>query len=201
MAVWDLKKHLDRIYRKNPQNNSYIIDIQINHYRDLFNDLDPSPLRKRDLDQDFIAYLEESSAEIPVKYPIELEIHCAFSEELKEREERIRMGVQTYYRSLLLSTDHKIFLTLRRSLFYLAVGGLFLFLSFFLSPKLREGYIDRIIIEGMNIGGWVFVWEALASLSFTLSRLRKEKKRLLRLMEGGIRFQYKDKEDYHDTAR
>ena len=201
MAVWDLKKHLDRIYRKNPQNNSYIIDIQINHYRDLFNDLDPSPLRKRDLDQDFIAYLEESSAEIPVKYPIELEILCAFSEELKEREERIRMGVQTYYRSLLLSTDHKIFLTLRRSLFYLAVGGLFLFLSFFLSPKLREGYIDRIIIEGMNIGGWVFVWEALASLSFTLSRLRKEKKRLLRLMEGGIRFQYKDKEDYHDTAR
>ena len=200
MAIWDLKKYLDRVYRKNPRNNSYIIDIRVNNYRDLFNDLDPSPLRKRDLDQDFIAYLDEASADIPLKYSLDLEIHCSLPGELKEREERIRMGVYTYYQSLLLNVHRRIFLTFRKSVLYLAVGALFLFVSFFLSRRLTEGYVDRVLIEGTNIGGWVFIWEALASLAFTLSRLRKEKKRISRLLDGEIRFRYGEEEAGHDTV-
>lgn len=189
-----MRKHLNRIYRRNPENNTYIIDIRINHYQDLFNDLDPSPLRKRDLDQDFITYLEEASLEIPLKYPLDMEIHCAFSEELKEREDRIRQGLYNYFESLLHIRDRQIFLYVRRSLGYLVVGFVFLFLSFFLSKRLVDAsYVNGILIEGSNIGGWVFVWEALATVAFKSGKIRKERKRILRLEKGEVNFRYEGK--------
>ncbi len=194
MSVWDMKKHLDRIYRRNPENQSYIIDVQIDHYNDLFNYLDPSPLRRRDLDQDFIAYLEEASLEIPLKFPLELDIHCAFSEELKEREDRIRQGLYTYFEAILLQRDRRIFLLIRTSLLYLVIGGALLLFSYFLSRRLEENYFNGILIEGSNIGGWVFAWEALDILAFKTAQLRREKKRILRLENGAINFRYQGKE-------
>ena len=92
MSVWDLKKYLGRVSRKNPRNISHILDIRLNNYSVLFNDLAPSSLSKRNLIQDFIASLDEASADIPPKYTLGLEIHGSFPEEPKEREERIRRG-------------------------------------------------------------------------------------------------------------
>ena len=66
------KKPLEKIYERDEASNAFIISIVIKNYADIFNELDPAPFRKRDLDQDLRDYLEDSSADIPLKNNIML---------------------------------------------------------------------------------------------------------------------------------
>lgn len=49
-----------------------MIEIALDSYADIFNEWDPAPFKRRDLDPDLQLYLVESSSEIPRKYAIEL---------------------------------------------------------------------------------------------------------------------------------
>lgn len=41
---------LQTLYKRDKKSKAYIFEIQIDEYSDLFNSLDPSPLKRRDLD-------------------------------------------------------------------------------------------------------------------------------------------------------
>lgn len=181
---------LNRLYRRNPQSKAYIIDIKIRGFGDLFNDLDPSPLRKRDLDQDFINYLEESSADIPLKHSLDLHISCPFAEKEKDKEARIIQGVKSYYQIILHNLQRKLYQLIKNSLLYFTIGIIFLFLSLYFTKSLSPTYIHKLLSEGMIIGGWVFLWESLALAVFKSSSLRKEKRRMQRILESKISFTY-----------
>jgi hypothetical protein len=47
-----------------------IISVAIEKCAYIFNELDPAPFRKRDLDHDLRIYLEDSSLDIPLKHKI-----------------------------------------------------------------------------------------------------------------------------------
>jgi len=181
---------LNRLYRRNPHSKAYIIDIQIREYGDLFNDLDPSPLRKRDLDQDFINYLEESSADIPLKHSLDLHISCPFSQKEEDKEVRIIQGVKSYYQIILHNIQRKLFQLVKSALLYFTIGIIFLFLSLYSTKSLSPTYVHKLISEGMIIGGWVFLWESLALAAFKSSSLRKERRRMQRILESKISFTY-----------
>lgn len=181
---------LNRLYRRNPHSKAYIIDIRIQEYGDLFNDLDPSPLRRRDLDQDFITYLEESSADIPLKHSLDLQISCPFAEKEEEKEIRIIQGVKSYYQMLYQNIQRKIIQLIKNSLIYFMVGVIFLFLSLYFSKSLSPTYIHKLVAEGMIIGGWVFLWESLALAVFKSSSLRRERRRIQRIIDSRISFIY-----------
>lgn len=185
-------KSLEKQYRTNPRNRAFQIEIKILSYRDIFNHLDPSPLKRRDLDETFITYLDESSEEIPLKFPIEICIHCP--ERIKEgdMEERILLGVRGYYQFNLQKLKAGINQLLKDALIFLTVSVISLFVAFYLSRKSPGSYFGKIAVEGFIIGGWVFLWEALALVAFKNREQRKDKKRLLRIIRSEIRFVYPD---------
>jgi hypothetical protein len=55
------KKPYERIYERDPTTDGFVISTVIRKYADSFNELDPAPFRKRDLDIDLRVYMEESS--------------------------------------------------------------------------------------------------------------------------------------------
>lgn len=183
---------LEQQYHKNPGSKAYQIEVKINSYRDIFNDLDPSPLKKRDLDEQFIAYLDESSADIPLKYPIEICIHCPDRIKKEDMEGRIRLGVKRFYQYNFQKLKEEIKRLLVDALIYLIISIVSLSIFFYLSKKISSNYFGDIIIEGFSIGGWVFLWEALALVAFKSRVQRKEKKRLLRILMSKIEFVYPD---------
>jgi hypothetical protein len=180
-------KSLDQVYRRNLDTGAYIIEIKIQKASDLFNDLDPSPFRRRDLDPSFTSYLEESSLDIPLKYPVELEISCEDKELDPEVKDRVRQGVRGYYQFLQTNLGREIRSRIWDSLVYVLVGFLSLTIAFLLGSW-EEPFFSEIIIEGFNIGGWVFFWEFLALAAFKSRSQRKELKRLKRLEQGTIKF-------------
>jgi len=60
------KKPYEKINERDEATNGFIMSVAIEKYVDIFNELDPAPFRKRDLDSDHRAYLEESSLDIPL---------------------------------------------------------------------------------------------------------------------------------------
>lgn len=183
-------KSLEKQYQKNPGNKAFQIEVKINSYQDIFNDLDPSPLKRRDLDEHFILYLDESSAEIPLKYPIEICIHCPDRINKKELEGRIRLGVKGFYQFNYQKLKEESRQLLMDALVYLVVSLISLSISFYLGHRLSSAYFGDIIIEGFSIGGWVFLWEALVLVAFKSRVQQKEKKRLLRIIRSNIQFVY-----------
>jgi hypothetical protein len=73
---------LENMYEKDPATNAFIIPVALKTYSDFFNLLDPSPLRKRDLNRDLRAYLEDSSSDISLKQEI---IYCSLTSEMKPK--------------------------------------------------------------------------------------------------------------------
>src|SRR3989339_2067890 len=66
-------KSLEKLYECEKDTGEYIISIAIERYPDVFNELDSAPWRRRDIDYDLRVFLEESSADIPIKYGIILQ--------------------------------------------------------------------------------------------------------------------------------
>lgn len=181
-------KILNYLYKRNPKSKAYIIEVKLNSYQDLFNNLDPSPLRKRDLDDDFITYLEESSIDIPMKNNIELHIFIPEEIQEPEKEERIKTGLKAYYNYKILTISREIKKFYKDTIAFIAFGICCLFLSFYLNAQIEYSVIFEIVVEGFNIGGWVFFWEALSILFFEVRKLKTEIKRFQRIINTKIQF-------------
>ena len=66
---------LEGIYEKDQATSAFIIATAIERYTDIFNELDPAPFKKRDIDQDLRVFLEDCSADIPLKYNVILQFN------------------------------------------------------------------------------------------------------------------------------
>ena len=182
------KNILQTKYTRDKKTKAYIFEIQVDQYSDLFNDLDPSPLKRRDLDQDFIAYLEESSYDIPLQNQIVLHIYIPEDVRNKELENRVISGLKTYYNFLLMTMNHQISISYKNFIIYLCISLSLLFTGFYLGSKISENFLLQTLVEGFYIGGWVFFWEAIALLAFKTRELRDSSRRYNRISNAGIIF-------------
>jgi hypothetical protein len=63
----DKLKALDQVYDKDSDTDAYVINIVVKRYEDIFNNLDPSPFKRRDLNSNLISFLEDCSSDIPLR--------------------------------------------------------------------------------------------------------------------------------------
>lgn len=181
---------LSRLYDRNEATGAYIIKIAVDHYSDFFNEWDPAPFRRRDLDQDLINYLQESSEDIPLKHPLELQIDMPGAEREPELELRVRDGLDTYFDFVMLSLKKSVEGTYKRAMLYAGIFAACISSSLYLSRILPEHIVVDTFIEGLSIGGWVFLWEALDRIAFKNRETRQRIRMYKRLEEAPIRFRY-----------
>lgn len=177
---------LKKIYDRNHENGSFLIKVSINRYIDIFNDLDPSPLRKRDLDQDFISYLEDCSSDIPLRYGIELHIFCPAEIRDSVKEDRVRAGIKTYCNLMMLTFKNKLVESYKISAVYMIVFITLMSIAFTIGPKMPVSIITETFLEGVSIGGWVFLWEAIALIFIKNKKTRTLYKRHSRLENAPV---------------
>ncbi|MBL7006753.1 MAG: hypothetical protein ISR78_06725, partial [Spirochaetia bacterium] len=67
------RKLINKVYDYNPETQAYIIKVSIKQYTHIFNDLDPAPLKRRDLNQDLLNYLDDCSFDIPLGYKVNIQ--------------------------------------------------------------------------------------------------------------------------------
>ncbi|MDG5813869.1 hypothetical protein QA601_02170 [Chitinispirillales bacterium ANBcel5] len=176
------------VYDFDQSSGSYIVEIALDHYSDIFNEWDPAPFKLRDLDPDLIFYLEESSDDIPFRYPLTLCFSIPEGKREEQREKQVKRGLHngfTYERYLakkeLKNTNQRIFL-------FILAGFLFLLAATTYPQELEIGIFPTIIVEGLYVGGWVFLWEAISMLVFTTRDLYHKFRTYKRLQNSTVIF-------------
>ncbi|MFP4417587.1 MAG: hypothetical protein ACLFSB_09980 [Chitinispirillaceae bacterium] len=177
-----------QIYRYDKDSGSYIIEIALEKYEDLFCQWDPAPFKLRDIDPDLELYLEGCSDDIPFKYPVTL--HFKIPNDLKKDtiEEQARNGLKNGFRFKRYFIRQAIGAANRRTLLFFLIGFGFLYVATSFPAKLIQSAFPQLLVEGLFIGGWVFVWEAISLIIFTTRGLNHKNRIYKRLQASEIVF-------------
>jgi hypothetical protein len=177
------------IYAINPSTHAYMIEIALDHYTDIFDEWDPAPFKRRSIDPDLELYLEGSSEEIPLRYPVELcfTVLPGSRDEKMEAESRSGLSNSFVFKMYLLKKELKK--TNRQILRWTILGFVFLWLGMILSDKFPYQRLPSLLAEAIIIGGWVFVWEAVSLFFFTDLEIHQRYRTYRRLRNSPVIFQ------------
>ncbi|MBN1969331.1 MAG: hypothetical protein JXR48_03725 [Candidatus Delongbacteria bacterium] len=182
----------DNLYDYDKNYNTYLIKLAPKKYLDIFNNLDHYPIKKRDINQDVINYIEDCSNDIPLNFNLKIEILIRNEEKNCDLEERTRKGINNYF---LYSMDFYKNLSkqnIQKSIIYALVFLFFTVVTLYLqSLKLDMNKILlKTIFEGMTIGSWVFLWEAIVTFFIKNRQNHFMIKTYTRLISSEITFNY-----------
>ncbi len=183
-------EHLKNLYKQN-KDGEFIIEVFLDRYIDAFNEWDSAYLEVRDLNPGLIHFLERCSQDIPIRYGIELLFTVSEPKDF-ETEELIFKGVRANCSYKILRERTNLRLLYRRIKKYFAVSLALLVLVFSLDPILQESLMTRTLKEGMMIGGWVFLWQALSLFSFSRGEIVRKIRHYKRFLESRISFRYEE---------
>lgn len=144
-----------------PQAPEARIEISLNRIAQLFNSLDPSPFRERDLDRDAEEYIVESAQEIGLQRPIALVIHLPSEQVPPSGSTDLGEAIHNYFAYREAHERRRLRLLFRDGRIALASGLAFLFSCVALRQlafSFGNGSIADIVREGTLIIGWVAMW-------------------------------------------
>jgi hypothetical protein len=185
---------LDSIYEKDSGNGNYVVEITVETYDDIFKSSGSCILKKKDLNTDVREFIYDCSFDIPLRENIELCFRINGQERDSEREEAIIKGFRNYfnfykdfYQKLLGRSYSRIIKYIIASLVLLVCGVL-------AEENMVDGILSSTIAEGLNIGGWVFLWEAITFLLDGRREIIDEMRKFQRFTRSPIIFSYEAEE-------
>ncbi|MFQ4139261.1 hypothetical protein PGN35_023395 [Nodosilinea sp. PGN35] len=187
-AAMALKEDLfNQIYAIDEANNAYMIEAALDHYTDIFSEWDPAPFKRRELDPDLQFYLESSADEIPQKYTIEVCFTLPPGSRDEAMEQEVRAGLRNSVDFKLYLLKKEIRLINTRTARYI-LAGLGTLLVARLAEPLDINIFTSVLTEGLFIGGWVFLWEAVSLFFFSNRDLYNRYRTYKRLRNSEVIF-------------
>lgn len=181
---------LQSYYKNDKKNNGFVIDIALDSYTDIFNEYDPSPFKKRDLNPELLDYLEDCSTDIPLKYPIVIQFNLPKEKHDLMKETKIKDGFKSYYSFLSFSAE-KDYKKLIIQNIYNVLISIFLLLAGF-TLEVYFSHIDflftTILSNIIVIGGWVFMWQAISMMAFERRSYKEKYLKYKRFTKAPIEF-------------
>lgn len=182
---------LSRLYERNPATGNYIIEIALDQYVDIFNEWDHSSLRKRDMDPELAIFLEDCSNEIPLRHGLDLFFYLPRDSDNLGKEPIVTNLVKTYYTFYGGNERKRMERLSRRALTYVA-ASFGLLASTYLFGRNPNVLVDTLM-QGLTVGGWVFLWEAISFFFIERSENVEKIKLYERLANAGVFFHYENK--------
>ncbi len=182
------KSVFSEVYALDQSTHRYMIEIALDQYEDIFSEWDPAPFKRREIDADLELYLEGSVEEIPSRYPIELFFTLPQGKRSEALEEAACQGIRSFFGFKI----HFLKLELRqitlRILNYLFFGFLLLWVGNTYPGHHSTRDWAILLADGIIIGGWVFLWEAVSLFSFTSLEMYHRHRIYNRLLQAPIFF-------------
>jgi hypothetical protein len=145
-----------------------VIEVLLEKQIYLFNEWDNAS--RKDLDPDLVYFLEECFDEIPFEYEIQLNIAINEKERDLTRELAITDGIKSQFRHYLRANRRRLNDLFSRAAVYVLISAGFLIAAGLLEGKLTTGPLHAALLQGLYVGGWVFLWEAISEVSFSRGR-------------------------------
>src|SRR3954454_13528999 len=155
-----------------------VIEVHIGELKQLFDAIDPSPFRDRDLDpkaEEFIVgWAKDLPRDASLALVVDLDREAGLSDEAAVLRDAIHeffsQRAQAYRRRL-----HELFRVGRTSLVIgLVALASAIALGDFLAALMKGGRIGEIVRESLPIGGWVSMWRPLEIFLYDWWPIRNE---------------------------
>ena len=157
------------------------IEVRVGELKQLFNQMDPSPFRDRDIDPRAEEFIVGWAKEVPATAALKLLVHLdRASARPAEEEALLRESMKRFFEERSLEARRRL-----RELFYrgrisLVIGLMFLATMIvagdLLSNAMNGSRLGEILRESLLIGGWVAMWRPLEVFLYDWWPVRAERR-------------------------
>jgi hypothetical protein len=174
----------------------HVIEIRVGELRQLFNAIDPSPFRQRDLDPRAEEFIVGWARDLPTDKPWALVVHLARAAGRDDEAEALRGAIHEYFAQRVVASRRTLRELFRRGRISLVIALVFLTASIaagdVVASYLDESRIGEIIREGFLIGGWVAMWRPLEVFLYDWWPIRADARLFQRLATMPVRIEYEE---------
>ena len=179
-----------------------IIEVRVAELKQLFNAIDPSPFREKDLDGAAEEFIVGWAREAPRDADLALLVYLDRSAGLADEATVLRDAVRAFFRHRSEASSRRLRQLFRLGRTSLLIGLAFLAASFLagdaIAEALRGHRLGEVVQEGLLIGGWVAMWKPMEIFLYEWWPIRAETKLLDRLSAMPVRIAYM--QDAHSEA-
>lgn len=157
-----------------------VIEVRVTEIRQLFNSIDPSPFREKDLDAGAVEFIVVWAKEFEADRPLALLIHLEQPAVMPDASDAVRDAVHAFFaRSSELSRQElrQLFRIGRTSL---VIGLVFLAACLFggdwIVQLLPGSHLAVVLRESLVIGGWVAMWRPLQIFLYDWWPIRNDRR-------------------------
>jgi len=143
--------------------HSHCIELELHDLNQLFNSMDPSPFKDKDLDHDAEEFIFSWAQEYPPKQTLTLRVYLA-QWPSEDPTELIREAVHNYFAYRTKLNDLEFTRLMRQGRTSLLIGLPFLGACLLISKLLLGGEAGTwaaVLRESLTIAGWVAMWRPM----------------------------------------
>jgi hypothetical protein len=171
-----------------------VIEIRVAELKQLFNAIDPSPFREKDLDPKAEEFIVGWARDVSRDAPLALLVHLERPAGLPEEAAALGDAVHEYFRNRADTTRRRLRQMFRVGRTSLVIGTSWLALSLALgdafATALGAGRFGELLREGLLIGGWVAMWRPMEIFLYDWWPIRAEARLYDRLGAMPVRIAY-----------
>ena len=168
---------------------SRIVELRVRELRQLFDAMDPSPLREQDLVRSVEDYILESIKQLHGTGPVTLRVHVGDDPSASDRDTAVN-AIHTHFERRAVHFRRSLRDLLRDGWVSLTIGLTFLVVVFALSQlvvrMVGEGAWGTLVRESMLIGGWVAMWRPLEIFLYDWWPIGRERRQADRLSRAPV---------------
>jgi hypothetical protein len=175
--------------------DSRVIEVRIAELRQLFNAIDPSPFRERDLDPNAEHFIVDWARELPRDAPLALRVHLERCAGRADEAALLGQAIHQHFTASATASRRTLRELFRRGRISLLIALAFLGASLALGDligKMSESGFATLLREGLLIGGWVAMWRPLEVFLYDWWPIRGEIRLLDRLSRMQVRIEYNE---------
>jgi hypothetical protein len=173
-----------------------VIEVRVGELKQLFNAIDPSPFRERDLDPKAEEFIVGWAKDVPGDAPLALLVDLDRPAGLPDEAQVLREAIHEFFRQRAEAYGRRLRELFRLGRKSLAIGILALAaavaLGDFIATLLHGNRIGEIVRESLSIGGWVSMWRPLEIFLYDWWPIRREVRLSDRLAAMPVRIRYLD---------
>ena len=170
------------------------IEVRVGELRQLFNAIDPSPFRDRDLDPRAEEFIVEWARDLPRDARLALLVHLERSAGRADEAAMLGESVHQYFKQRAVDSRRRLRELFRRGRISLVIALAFLGSSIAagnaVSSFLPDSHVAQVIREGLLIVGWVAMWRPLEVFLYDWWPIRAETQLFDRLSTMPVRIEY-----------
>lgn len=174
-----------------PPKDRALIEVHVSELKALFNSLDPTPFRERDLDPGAEEFIAGWASELPSDQPLCLMIHVDRPGPDDAGAGELQDAVREFFTQRAAATRRRLrqLLAVGRTSLLIGVAALAssILLGDLAAMLFRDSGFGGILRESLLIGGWVAMWRPLEVFLYDWWPIRAEARRYDRLSQMTVR--------------